>query len=304
MKKAFSLVELLVVIAIIAILAGVILGTFSGGTESARAAKCLTNMRNLAAACQSYGMAHRYYPTAGSLEVMAPDEETGRMYYHEHRGWIGWNSHGEFIGRKPSPSGSQAWHTTAYDDDREARTYVLTNSVLWEYVSCNADVYRCPGHLHLKNKNIPKPGPNWSYVMNAYFGWDSQHGPKIGCSKHYESLDRADRRLLFAELQFEEFGCTFSPVFEKSGEKCDCVLQYDGCLGCGEAEAIGFNHKIGKREYCAHVCFADGHVEKLTYPKDGLSDPQLRELTKWLCTGKDISFNGKQYEKLKDNVNE
>ena len=44
MKKAFSLVELLVVVAIIAILAGVLVSSFSGGTESARAARCLSNL--------------------------------------------------------------------------------------------------------------------------------------------------------------------------------------------------------------------------------------------------------------------
>ena len=56
MKKGFSLVELLVVIGIIGILAGVLMGVFSGGSDSARAARCLSNMKNLANACQTYGM--------------------------------------------------------------------------------------------------------------------------------------------------------------------------------------------------------------------------------------------------------
>ena len=47
-RSGFTLVELLVVVAIIGILAGVLLASFSGGTEAARAAKCLSNMRNLA----------------------------------------------------------------------------------------------------------------------------------------------------------------------------------------------------------------------------------------------------------------
>ena len=56
MKKGFTLVEMLVVIGIIGILVGVLVASFSGGTESARNAQCLTNMKNLAGACQSHGM--------------------------------------------------------------------------------------------------------------------------------------------------------------------------------------------------------------------------------------------------------
>lgn len=297
MKKAFSLVELLVVIAIIAILAGVILGTFSGGTESARAAKCLTNMRNLAAACQSYGMARDYYPTAGSAEIKDPDEETGKLYYYEHLGWIGWNSRGTYNERKLSPCGSQAWHTSTYNTDEETRKYVLTNSVLWKYVSCNADVFRCPSHL----KKMTAFNPNWSYVMNAYFGWDSTHQARVGIAHKYGALKRADRRLLFAELPFAGF--IQEVPTETSGELCDCVLQYDGCKGCGTPESIGFNHKIGKRNIYAHVCFADGHVEKLAAASRGMSETDMRKLTKWLCEGYDVSFNGKQYEKLSRNEN-
>ena len=44
MKKAFTIIELLVVIGIIGVLAGVLMTSFSGGTESARAAKCLTTV--------------------------------------------------------------------------------------------------------------------------------------------------------------------------------------------------------------------------------------------------------------------
>ena len=53
-RGGFTIIELLVVIGIIGVLAGVLLASFSGGTESARAAKCLSNMRNLAQGAISY----------------------------------------------------------------------------------------------------------------------------------------------------------------------------------------------------------------------------------------------------------
>ena len=53
-KSAFTLIELLVVIGIIGILAGVMLGFFSGTTDAARATECMNNMRALAQAVNSY----------------------------------------------------------------------------------------------------------------------------------------------------------------------------------------------------------------------------------------------------------
>lgn len=289
-KKGVTLVELLVVVAIIGILAAVLLGTLSGGTESARAAKCLTNMRNLAAACQNYGMVNDYYPTAGSYEAKVYENEIGEYRYKEHRGWIGWYSKGAYKSSQKASVRNQSWHTTTYDTDKESRTYVLTNSALWKYVSHNADVYRCPVHVQ-NQKDNQGPSPNWSYVMNAYFGWDRNKEAILGgCAHHYNSLQRADRRLLFAELPLD--------ISHQNDELIDCVLQYDGCKGCGTAEWIGFNHKIGKRNTYGHICFADGHVEKLLYPRSGMTDQEMKELTKWLCEGKDVSFDGSKYVRL------
>lgn len=68
-------------------------------------------------------------------------------------------------------------------------------------------------------------------------------------------------------------------------------------------ETIGANHVQGKNLF-AHVAFADGHVEKLRIPFSGtikhpqVDEGQLLSLTSWLCAGKDISFDGKQYRRM------
>ncbi|MBR1921057.1 MAG: DUF1559 domain-containing protein [Kiritimatiellae bacterium] len=301
MKKAFSLVELLIVIGILAILMGVLVAALNGGTESARAARCLTNMKNLATACNTYGMAAHHYPLAGSIESREIDTEESadgiKFNYYEIPGWISWNSRGSYPSTSHVSSGS--WFTSAYEKDEEVRDYALTNGALWKYLSGNTDVFVCPAH----RKTLNRLKPLWSYVMNQYFGYDYTLGAKaIGGWIEYGHLSRADRILMFAELQF--LGTDDLTVDDDTspGIKNDCTLQYS------HNEIIGCNHPAGKRGLCAHVVFADGHVEKLTIPAShhgdswalNVSRSDLENLTEWLCKGKDVSFNGQHYEKLQD----
>ena len=302
MKKAFSLIELLVVIGILAILMGVLVSTMSGGSDSARAARCLTNMKNLATACNTRAMAHGWYPLAGSIEQRTLDSSTTssvQFKYYETPGWISWDSRGSYQGKTTSHVASSAWFTSAYNEEDEVRQYALTNGALWKYLSGNTDVYVCPSHRKiLKHKK-----PLWSYVMNQKFGYDYSYGAKaVGAGIEYGSLGRADRTLLFAELQFLETDKLEVNTDTSAGVKNDCTLQYS------KQEVIGCNHPSGKRGLCAHVVFADGHVEKLSVPATHNGDNwsiklgrgDLEDLTKWLCQGKDVSFNGTRYEKLQD----
>lgn len=305
MKRAFSLVELLVVIGIIGILSGVVLGTFSGSTESARAARCLSNMRNLAAACQSAGLETGSYPPASSFEYCELKQQRDGDYayeFFEKKGWLSWYSEGSYQQENGhAPTSSQAGSPVSmYNSDEAHRDFALTNGVIWKYTGKNRDVYLCPEHA----KKMKPLNPFFSYVMNAKMCWDWKKGGGPLCDKDslhtvlttYGYLNRADRRLLFAEIPFQGIGCD-APTDE--GEMTDSVLQYLNCKECGTPEMIGFNHKSGKI-YHAHVVFADGHVEKLVYPKGGLSEGELRDLTKWLCESTDYSFDGTAYEELKE----
>ena len=299
MKKGFTLVELLVVIGILGILTAVLVGTFAGGTDSARAVKCLSNMKNLASACQTYGMAHGCYPLAGSVEMVKVDESRGirniKMKYYELPGWLSWNSQGAYAGDVNSHVASVGWFTSAYAEETEDREFAYTNGVLWKYISGNRNLFQCPAHV----KKFSGTPPAWSYFMNGYFGWDSSRGASAKAETFhgigYSSLKRADRRLLLAEMPFMGLGVSTEPN-ASAGTDFDCVLQYE--LGT-DAETVGFNHSSGKRAKFAHVVFADGHTEKLAWPKTGLEATRIKDLTKWLCQGKDISFNGQVYEELK-----
>ena len=303
MKKAFTLVELIIVVGIICILAAILIASFGGGTESARNALCLTNMRNLAAACQTYGMTHRHYPVAGSFEKIGLDESEGisnvKRKYYEIRGWISWNSQNAYASAPQSHVASYDWFTSCYNQDREVREYALTNGALWKYVSGNRNIFVCPCHKRACDFSRQ---PIWSYVMNSYFHWDKTKGAHAmdeGCwGIEYGKLSRADRRLLFAEIPFTNWiSDPPKDTDTSSGTATDCTLQYAAADG---GEYIGFNHKSGTKLKFAHVVFADGHVDKIVLPESGLDVSKARDLTEWLCKGKDISYDGTDYKELKN----
>jgi len=307
MKKAFTLIELLVVIGILAILIGILVSNIRNGTESARAARCLTNMKNLANACNSYAMTHHYYPLAGSVETRSLDRSGSlssgevKQKFAEAPGWLSWNSRNAYEGKTTSHVASGSWFTSSYNQDLDIRQYALTNGALWRYVSENMDVFVCPSHL--KAMRLQKP--LWSYVMNERFGYDNSQGsqaklynPHIG----YGHLSRPDRVLMFAELQFLANDKVEVNTDAGSGIRNDCTLQYN------HNEVIGFNHPNGKRGLSANIVFADGHIEKLAVPASPASDKwavaigrsELEDLTEWLCKGEDVFFNGAKYEKRTD----
>jgi len=312
MKKGFSLVELIVVVGIIAILSGVLLATFGGGTASARAARCLSNMKNLASACQTYAMGSSYYPLAGNIVYMQMVSERGNRFtrsYKEVPGWISANTQGTF----PSTSYSSPEPVSMYSDDREAANYALTNGVLWKMVSGSRETYVCPEHA---KKMGSATQVNWSYLMNAAFGWDKTQRARASsasCRTEYGRMANADKVLLFSEVPFMGFN-SWQPEGTGGTTDTDAILQFpqpsdsEGVHAKGaavygggaSAEEIGVNHKSG-RHYFAHVAFADGHVEKLRVPMKGKAPDTsgFAELTSWLCVGYDVSFNGSKYERVK-----
>ena len=324
MKRAFTLVELLIVIGIIGILAGVLLATFGGSTESARAAQCLTNLRSLALAANARALENEYYPLAGSREVVDLDNSTGKTWYRSQAGWISWLCEGNYedgnTGEKRASAHRSNPIAPFYGNGNEKdMSFALTNGTVWISSGRNRSLYVCPVH-NLYRKNNGRKAPYWSYVMNARFGWDYSEGSKaVGTWEtagkvRYNSLTRADKTLMFAELPTVDPESGEDLGEDKDGTASDCVLQYKqvqasggkaapggNTTGSGDGESIGFVHKAGKRGRCAHVAFADGHTEKLVW-KDGGIDPKT--LTAYLCNGWDVTFDAKGGWKLADGADE
>lgn len=307
--SGFTLIELMVVVAIIGILAGVLFATFGSATDSARAVQCLSNLKSLAQGANTYAMRTSYYPIAGSVEVRDLAGGAGKFSFSPLPGWISWYDEGVYEDNEGNhiATSHKSIQPHPYNGlgegeaNEEKNTYVLTNGTLWASTSKNRKLYVCPEHIRLCHDNKVSQ-PIFSYVMNSKFGYDySQGDGSVGYWHYgikYGTLSRADRVLMFAELPYinPEDGTFQEPddIWQR-----DCTLQYKAHVGSkdykmkqwkGTPESIGFTHRVGKRGWCAHVAFADGHVEKITYSPNGLS---LDQVTALLCEGIDVAFSEK-----------
>lgn len=282
-RAGFTLLELLVVIGIIGVLAAVTISQFGGATETAKATQCMTNLRNLAVAVQN--VADRdpdgNFPAAGSFKYAYFGG--GKVQYHERKGWVSW---GRCSG-SGSKGGGQVISFAAQDE--ELSRFAITNGAIWSAIGGGKSSYTCPVHANTFYKKNRKRYPNWSYVMNQDFGFDKNYGggPLAGwMGKTLTGVLNGERLLLFAEVQgLDDREHGLNANTEGGGTLGDGVLQYS------KNEVIGFNHKVS-RGLAGHVAFADGHVESLRYPNSG----SLTELTKWLCQGTPVRFDGKRYD--------
>ena len=157
--------------------------------------------------------------------------------------------------------------------------------------------------------------------MNAYFGYERQKGKAsstAGDVIQLNGLSRADRRLLFAEIQGLDNGKINVAKYKGSklpdlkisagagNTATDGILQYQptdgGAVVGGDgatAESIGFNHIRGNR-IVGLVAFADGHTETLILPESG----NFEKLTGWLCEDYDITYQNGSYDGINDSVTE
>src|SRR4026207_1927565 len=81
-RGGFTLIELLVVIAIIAILAAILFPVFAQARDKARAAGCLSNMKQIGRAVSMYEQDYESLPPAYNLyDIPEPITKDGHAYW-------------------------------------------------------------------------------------------------------------------------------------------------------------------------------------------------------------------------------
>ena len=160
-KCGFTLIELLVVIAIIAILAGMLMPAIARGKNQAWSTKCLSNFKQIGAACVMYANDH---------------EDTSPLSSHQSASWV--------ASLQPYLSGTNRWRCPRDPNKERPFSFALNNYLLPPRASN-------PGPDFSKMSNVP--GPSDTFVMGEtrtnYATSDHFHlAPPAGQRHTVESL--------------------------------------------------------------------------------------------------------------------
>lgn len=249
--NAFTLVELLVVIAIIAILMGFIIPLLTNIREKGRAAKCVSNLKQLHTATMTFSADSGSLPAGCSAENI----EDSTNCYQVAWGWLAWFQYRADL--------STYWHDAS-------GVKCITNGTLWPYTG-DIRIYLCPT---AQSKN-PFTGTDWGGSINAV----RTYSMNASMSKfNWYDIKDASRRMLFADAAIyvnralensaaPSVNYTTRSLGNSSGGDYGTAQEYRRNIGRdGMMETAGLMEGLGAwHNGYAHCVFVDGHVERVWY---------------------------------------
>jgi len=195
----FTLMELLVVVAIIALLIGVLAPSLMGAKDQARAVLCLTNLRQMATAAETYAACQRgYYPVA-------------YWYSADLTVSYGW----DFTRRMGTTPGGPA--------------ITVEPGLLWQNAGSEMRVHQCPSYQGPSN-SLADPYTGYNY-NTSYIG----HGQResIPAPAKTDDVKFPGRCALFGDGQYRDGANKFmrAPRSNPGDAQFSDTFRYAGTQG-------------------------------------------------------------------------
>lgn len=159
-RYGFTLVEMLVIVGMILVLAGALYPALLKAQEWGRAAKCMSNLRQLQIATMHFQTDSARLPAAYDFW-----HQDTLGYWHLVHGWVGgytWSGYPSEIASGNPGASSYSWRGTQ-------GLQSLTNGSLWAYVQQEKSVYLCP--TFAQKAVCKQTDAIRSYSMNSSVHW-------------------------------------------------------------------------------------------------------------------------------------
>lgn len=239
-QRAFTLIELLVVIAIIAILAAILFPVFARAREAARAAGCVSNLKQIGLAALMYSQDN--------------DETVVPLYYQGEAGKTTPDNFGAF---------RWVWLLQPYMKNFAVRR-------------CPSNPGDAGGY---DNPSDPNYGyylglfPSYGYNSNNFV----PPGPTTGTPISLAAATAPSTTIMFTDSTYSTAGAAGSPdaAFFDGYYR---IAPPDNWTGNPPLTRTSFGYVWPRHNNRVNVLWADGHVKSATI--DELSDPTLWRVTK------------------------
>lgn len=245
-RRGFTLVELLVVIGIIALLISILLPALSNAREQGKRVKCLSNIRQIAAAFVTYTneKTNGYCFPAGARYPAAPVANGQCVKEYD---WIWWQT--KPIGGRPVP-----------DPDQSRIAPYITGAHF------NADVFRCPSDDVYNRPNVAVGDPyTYSYTMNGYL----ESRPEAPQIVKMTQVRNATRKIVIVEEDYASINDGYwspgSGDVTKSETRDFLSIIHDRHKSAADSfsTAVPMNQTLNA-DRRGNVGFCDGHGEFLS----------------------------------------
>jgi prepilin-type N-terminal cleavage/methylation domain-containing protein len=168
-RRGFTLVELLVVIGIIAIMVGILLPTLARARESARQAKCLNNIRQIAVATVTFAQENRglmpgragrdkitiFDPAKGNIRDFDPSKDTP-SFAQTPVDWIAWHRVNDPMGGPGNGAADQNITYSALAKYMGSKPRIHANAAAANTIAIQLDdLFRCPSDNLLVRPKYP-----------------------------------------------------------------------------------------------------------------------------------------------------